>query len=160
MLLQEFVPGDALSATFLVGPHGAIVLVGIGRQRIERSDRAFAYLGGSLPLPPQLACEGPLQAIRAVDGLRGLVGVDFIRDPRTGRSAVLEVNPRPTTSVVGLLSLLPAGRLARAWLDLFGEPGKGTASECEGCGIIPLDRGRTVDFEPNGATRIRGAFDE
>jgi hypothetical protein len=32
----------------------------------------------------------------------------------------VEINPRPTTSCVGLTRLLPAGRLARAWLEAFG----------------------------------------
>ena len=33
---------------------------------------------------------------------------------------MLEINPRPTTSFVGLSRLLPAGWLARAWLACCG----------------------------------------
>jgi len=36
---------------------------------------------------------------------------------------VLEINPRATTSFVGLSRLLPAGRLAAAWLAACGVPG-------------------------------------
>jgi predicted ATP-grasp superfamily ATP-dependent carboligase len=46
------------------------------------------------------------------------VGVDYLWDDATGLATVLEINPRPTTSYVGLARWLSPGTLARAWLDL------------------------------------------
>ncbi len=39
-----------------------------------------------------------------------------IWDSASKRVTLLEINPRPTTSYVGLSRLLPPGRLAEAWL--------------------------------------------
>ena len=50
-------------------------------------------------------------------GPAGFVGVDFVWDHERAHATILEINPRPTTSIVALCRLLPPGRLARAWLD-------------------------------------------
>ena len=59
------------------------------------------------------------RALGTIEGLGGFVGVDFIWDEQRRQATILEINPRPTTSLVGLCRLLPAGRLARAWLEVF-----------------------------------------
>ena len=51
-------------------------------------------------------------AVAAIEGLRGFVGVDFIWDPERAHATILEINPRPTTSIVALCRLLASG-LAR-----------------------------------------------
>ena len=58
----------------------------------------------------------------SVTGLRGFVGVDFLWDEIEAKATVLEINPRPTTSYVGLTRLLPPGCLAQSWLAACGEP--------------------------------------
>ena len=64
--------------------------------------------------------EAPLRAaVESIPGLRGFVGVDFIWDEGRRRATVLEINPRPTTSIVGLTRILPPGRLASAWIGAF-----------------------------------------
>ena len=63
------------------------------------------------------------RAVESVAGLRGFVGVDFFWEPELGEATVLEINPRATTSFVGLSRLLPAGHLAAAWLAACGVPG-------------------------------------
>ena len=60
------------------------------------------------------------RAVASIPGLRGFVGVDFLWNPARCEAVVLEINPRPTTSFVGLSRLLPAGWLARAWLACCG----------------------------------------
>ena len=42
-------------------------------------------------------------------------------------ATILEINPRPTTSYVGLSRLLPPGRLAAAWLGAFDPESAGAA---------------------------------
>jgi predicted ATP-grasp superfamily ATP-dependent carboligase len=116
-LLQPFVPGSPMSASFLVGRDGRTWLIGIGSQRIAIQDGRFEYLGGTIPA----LCPGALPqlqaAVHAIPGLRGFVGVDFIWQPARGWATILDINPRPTTSIVGLCRLLPPGQLARAWLE-------------------------------------------
>jgi predicted ATP-grasp superfamily ATP-dependent carboligase len=120
-LLQPFVDGTAMSASYLVDEFGEAHLIAIGQQKIELVDDRFEYRGGWIP-SLQLIDIVPLrQAIAAVPGLRGFVGVDFIRKRTTGETTVIEINPRPTTSCVGLCALLPPGLLAQAWLAACGE---------------------------------------
>ena len=115
-VLQPFVPGTPMSASFLVGPGGQAWLIGVGIQRMAVRDGRFNYLGGTMPIPCPNAVPQLKRALEAVPGLRGFVGVDFIWNAANGRAMILEINPRPTTSYVGLSRLLPGGLLARAWL--------------------------------------------
>jgi predicted ATP-grasp superfamily ATP-dependent carboligase len=116
-LLQRFVPGIPMSASFLVDDGGQAWFIGMGIQRMAICDGRFVYQGGTLPVSRRRALPQILPAIRAVPGLRGFAGVDFIWDAENEHATILEINPRPTTSCVGLCRLLPPGYLARAWLD-------------------------------------------
>ncbi len=136
-LLQPFVPGVPMSASFLCGADGTAKLVGVGRQRVLCRGGRFEYRGGIVPAPEHLGgCPAEvLRAVAVVPGLRGWVGVDYILEDSTGRPVLLEINPRVTTSYVGLRRLLPTGILAKAWLDLF-DPARPVA---------PLDLAEHVD---------------
>jgi predicted ATP-grasp superfamily ATP-dependent carboligase len=115
-LLQPYRAGVPMSASFLVDGRGAAWLLGVGIQRIAIQGGRFAYQGGLLPAPSRSAEPQLRPAVAAIPGLRGFVGVDFVWDPAARHATVLEINPRPTTSCVGLTRLLPPGRLAEAWL--------------------------------------------
>ncbi|MEX0978077.1 MAG: ATP-grasp domain-containing protein, partial [Pirellulales bacterium] len=70
----------------------------------------FSYQGGSLPLEPSMASRARRLAARAVGSLPGPVGylgVDLIMgdDPAGSGDVVIEINPRLTTSYVGLRAL-------------------------------------------------------
>ncbi len=117
--LQPFVSGTPMSASFLVGEDGAAYLIGIGVQRMAIREGRFEYLGGTLPVSCPGARAQLEPAIRSIPGLCGFVGIDFLWDLERQHATVLEINPRPTTSYVGLSRLLGPGTLARAWLDLY-----------------------------------------
>jgi predicted ATP-grasp superfamily ATP-dependent carboligase len=117
-LLQPLVPGLASSASFLVGPDGTAWLIAAGRQHVKIRGGRFVYEGGTVPVPPDGVAEGPRRAVESVSGLRGFVGVDYVWDEVARCATVLEINPRPTTSYVGLAHGLPPGTLARAWLQV------------------------------------------
>jgi predicted ATP-grasp superfamily ATP-dependent carboligase len=118
-VLQPFIFGAPMSASFLIGPDGEAHLIGIGAQRMAIRDGRFEYGGGMLPI----SCPGVLPqlepAIASIEGLRGFVGIDFLWQPEKEHAIVLEINPRPTTSYVGLSRVLGPGILARAWLALY-----------------------------------------
>jgi tyramine---L-glutamate ligase len=108
LLLQPFVPGLACSIAFLVGPAGGLPLVPC-RQHLS-DDGRFHYLGGALPLPTPLAERAirlGRRAVDAVSGLRGFVGVDLVLGEKEDGSEdwVIEINPRLTTSYIGLRAL-------------------------------------------------------
>jgi predicted ATP-grasp superfamily ATP-dependent carboligase len=126
-LFQPFLQGTSMSASFFVDQSGQIWPIGVGFQRMAIRDGRFEYHGGSLPAPCLDALPQLTPAVESVAGLRGFVGVDFIWNSRENRAIILEINPRPTTSYVGLCRLLPPGRLAQAWLSACVLEGRDTA---------------------------------
>jgi predicted ATP-grasp superfamily ATP-dependent carboligase len=122
-IVQPFIEGAAMSASYLVAPDGESHLLGVGRQFMDLRRRRFVYEGGRIPGPVELGLSEPLRAVRCVPGLRGYVGVDFIVDEALGGITIIEINPRVTTSFVGWQRLLRAGTIARYWLDSFGSAG-------------------------------------
>ncbi len=116
--LETFCAGTPASVAILCGPRGMVPLMGC-RQHIEQ-DGSFAYQGGSLPLEPMLAKRAVRLAMRAVETLEspfGYIGVDLVlgHDPRGAQDVVIEINPRVTTSYVGLRALC-VGNLAAAMI--------------------------------------------
>jgi tyramine---L-glutamate ligase len=121
-VLQPYVSGRPMSASFLIDTDGRAWMLGIGEQDIGISGGRFAYRGGRIPARSPLD-ERPIRsAAESVRGLRGFVGVDFLWDESRRQATVLEINPRPTTSIVGIVRLLPPGMLASGWIGAF-EPG-------------------------------------
>lgn len=108
LLLQDFVPGHPASIAFLIGPRETVSL--LPTFQVLSDDGRFTYLGGELPIRPDLAARATRLGRRAIDcvpGLRGYVGVDLILGDAADGSAdyAIEINPRLTTSYVGLRQL-------------------------------------------------------
>jgi hypothetical protein len=103
---------------FLAGPAGAWPLEPCA-QRLS-ADGRFTYLGGRLPLAPSLAARAAALGRRALAALPpafGYVGLDLVLGDHPGGrdDVVIEVNPRLTTSYVGLRAAADAN-LAEALL--------------------------------------------
>ncbi len=117
--LEEFCPGVAASVSILCGPAVQHVLPPC-RQLLSEDGR-FNYLGGSLPLPSDLdrrARALATQTIQSFQGARGYIGVDVVLGNAEdgGQDYVIEINPRLTTSYVGLRAAC-RGNLAAAMLQ-------------------------------------------
>lgn len=100
-IVQELVRGRHASASVLRGAERAVA-VSLNGQRIE-GGRAWRYRGGWLPLVhpgAAAALEAARRACEEIPGLRGYAGVDMVLSPEG--PVVIEVNPRLTTSYVGL----------------------------------------------------------
>ena len=123
--LETYCPGLPASVAFLCGPTDRLPLAPC-RQHLSEDGR-FTYLGGSLIAEPELADRATQLAERALDALppaRGYVGVDLIlgKAGDGSQDTIIEVNPRMTTSYVGLRAASP-NNLAEAMLDIFlGRP--------------------------------------
>lgn len=121
--LEQFCPGLSASVAALCGPRGPQLLPPC-RQRLTEDGR-FEYLGGSLPLPtPELvrrACRLARATLMALPPAIGYVGVDIVLgdSPEGDQDVVVEVNPRITTSYVGLRQAARSN-LAAAMLDVAG----------------------------------------
>lgn len=103
--VERFCPGQPVSVAALCGPTGYVVLEPC-RQHLSH-DGQFQYLGGSLPLSNKLrlrAIELTNRAVSTLPAPLGYLGVDLVlgADEAGGEDVVVEINPRPTTSYVGL----------------------------------------------------------
>lgn len=104
MRIERLVPGLAASVAVLCGPAGYVPLLPCEQ---ILGGQGFDYLGGRLPLAPPLAQRARRLAVAAVKALppaTGYVGVDLILGHAADGSEdhVIEINPRLTTSYVGL----------------------------------------------------------
>lgn len=111
LIVQPFVPGEALSCAAIVHEPDRVDLFPIGRQHLS-ADGTFQYLGGRIPVdvPCRELVEQTVRAVcRGIDGLRGYVGFDFLSPAAAPREALLvEINPRLTTSYIGYRRLTTA----------------------------------------------------
>jgi predicted ATP-grasp superfamily ATP-dependent carboligase len=87
----------------------------------------LVYRGGRLPLNPELhaaAADLAGRAVEAVPGLRGYVGVDLLllNHPPGRIGLVIEINPRLTTSYVGLRRLARFNVMRAMLAVLEGKP--------------------------------------
>jgi predicted ATP-grasp superfamily ATP-dependent carboligase len=140
--LERFYPGLAASLAVLCGPSGNLPL-----QPCEQTldPNTFEYLGGRTPLPPNLENRAKalaLAAVAAMPGTTGYVGVDLIlgENPDGSQDVVVEINPRLTTSYVGLRQVCRQN-LAQAMLDVAQER--------------PVElsfREERVEFRPDGSS--------
>jgi predicted ATP-grasp superfamily ATP-dependent carboligase len=114
VLVQRYMPGTAASVSLLVAD-GRSIALSLNGQRV-RAGIPFAYDGGvaSLPHPRRgEACALAQRAVALVPGLRGYVGVDLVLGEET--CWLIEINPRPTTSYVGLRRVLDINMGAAIW---------------------------------------------
>lgn len=114
ILLQNYLPGTHASVSLLAAKDKAVPL-SLNRQEVEPGI-PFNYHGGCLPLAHPLkdrAFEAALAAVRLVPGLRGYVGVDLVLTDR--EAFLIEINPRLTTSYIGLRRALPFNLAQVIW---------------------------------------------
>ncbi|MCB1800416.1 MAG: ATP-grasp domain-containing protein [Gammaproteobacteria bacterium] len=101
-LVQPYVEGKSASLSLLVGD-GCVCLLGCNVQRVAQVDDGFVLLGcavNGLAESREEFRSLALAICEAIPGLWGYVGVDFVLT--VDGPIVLEVNPRLTTSYVGL----------------------------------------------------------
>ncbi|HLW63983.1 MAG TPA: ATP-grasp domain-containing protein [Gemmataceae bacterium] len=105
LIVQPYIRGQDASVAFLIGPNHFFELPPAA-QHLQTGEN-LKYLGGEAPLPPPLAERATRIARRAfanISGLLGFVGVDVVVGD-DGRDWAIEINPRLTTSYVGLRAL-------------------------------------------------------
>jgi predicted ATP-grasp superfamily ATP-dependent carboligase len=127
LLLQRHVRGTPASVAFLIGPRQLIALR--PAWQMLSVDGRFRYEGGWAPLRAPLAERArklAMRAVKSVPGLLGYIGVDLVMGGRVdGKSdRIIEINPRLTTSYIGLRALA-RNNLVRALLDVVaGRPAR------------------------------------
>lgn len=105
-VLQPYVPGTAASLSALARD-GACWVLSVNRQRIVMRDDCFVFLGSVVNgVADENGCCRRLaeRVTQAIPGLWGYVGIDFLLGAHA--PVVVEINPRLTTSYVGLSAAL------------------------------------------------------
>ncbi len=161
--LEPFISGSAASVAVLCGPEGNIALPACSQHL--STDGQFRYLGGACPIPPHLNERAQRLARRAIDALGpvvGYLGVDLVLgdDPTGGGDVVIEINPRLTTSYIGLRAAVREN-LAAAMLEIASDirppPCRPSPRPSpEGRGRRLSHASRRVEFDSSGAMRDRG----
>lgn len=121
--LEAFCAGLAASVSFLCGPGGCLALPPC--RQVLSGDGRFRYLGGSCPLPPPLADRAVSLAQRAVAAMPeplGWLGVDLVLAEKPEDDTVIEINPRMTTSYVGLRAVARQNLAAAMVSQATGRP--------------------------------------
>ena len=103
--LEELCQGVAASVAVIMGPSGYVLLPAC-RQHLSR-DGHFTYLGGETIMESELrgrATRLARKAVGIVSGTTGYLGVDIIlgREDDGTQDRAIEINPRLTTSYIGL----------------------------------------------------------
>ncbi len=143
--LERFCEGTPASVAILCGPREHVALPAC--RQVLSNDGRFRYLGGRLPLEESLnrrARELALSTVRTLPPAIGYVGVDLVLGARTdgGDDVVIEVNPRLTTSYVGLRASCQRN-LAQAMFDV-----------AQGCEADLSFGGDPLEFTSDGTVRV------
>jgi hypothetical protein len=107
-LIQEYLEGDHASVSLLSnGEKVAALSLNAQHIKLGSPDEGSIYEGGHTPFEhplESLAIDEAVKAVKTIKGLKGYVGVDLVL---TGeKPVVVEVNPRLTTSYLGLREIL------------------------------------------------------
>jgi predicted ATP-grasp superfamily ATP-dependent carboligase len=114
VLVQRHIDGTPASVALLVAG-GRSVVLGLNHQHV-RLGTPCEYLGGvacARALPDEGVLAAVARAVASVPGLRGFVGVDIVLTD--AGCCVVEINPRVTTSYLGLRRALPINIAEWIW---------------------------------------------
>ena len=116
-IATRFIKGEHLSASIITGR--AQLPLTVNRQLIEIND-SFSYKGGMVPYH----CDRNEEIIEVAKktlkllGCRGYAGVDMVLGDKP---YVVDVNPRPTTSIIGICRVMKAELADLIMKSKFGE---------------------------------------
>lgn len=105
-IIQEYIEGEPYSTSFIVGKK--LYPLSLNRQYY----RDGRYIGGEINIDHPLRdkmIEESTKALKGIYGLNGYVGVDILLTEDT--VYILEINPRITTSIVGIYTTPPISQL-------------------------------------------------
>lgn len=122
LILQPWMPGEAISIAVVASPTDTTFLPAVSQ---ILDDETCEYAGGKGPLDEEAQRRATALAARAISAMpptvRGFVGLDLLLGSRTSEDRVIEINPRLTTSYVGLRRMIH-GNLAARLFDLETGP--------------------------------------
>lgn len=114
LILQAWLPGRAVSVALVASPTQQTYLPAVSQ---KLCDLTCEYAGGQGPLDDESQRRATALASRAIAAMpptvRGFVGFDLLLGDRASEDCVIEINPRLTTSYVGLRRMIHGNLTAR-----------------------------------------------
>jgi len=115
-ILQEWRPGRAISISLIASGNHQTFLPAVGQ---SLDGTSCEYAGGCGPLDDDSQRRAAAIASRALAAMppmaRGYVGLDLLLADRPSEDCVIEINPRLTTSYVGLRRMIKGNLAARLY---------------------------------------------
>ena len=122
LILQAWMPGRPVSVALVASGSHQTFLPAVSQ---SLHDVSCEYAGGCGPLDEDSQRRATALASRAIAAMpptaRGFVGLDLLLGERPSEDCVIEINPRLTTSYVGLRQMIK-GNLAARLFDLETGP--------------------------------------
>ncbi|MBP1908930.1 ATP-grasp domain-containing protein [Methanolobus bombayensis] len=121
-IATEYVEGEHLSAGMICGQN--FLPLSLNKQLIEikenNGETIFDYKGNQVPYRTDFEDEIFITAKKTVEalGCNGYVGIDFVY---VDKPYVIDVNPRPTTAIFGLVKTLECEIGDLLLMNMFGE---------------------------------------
>jgi len=108
-ILQEFIEGDDLSVSLIGTPNEPLILsINTQNINIKNNKKTSEYFGGFTPVEDNVKIKKDIEAILNKLDLSeyiGYYGIDFIKK-KDGTIYLIEINPRLTTSYLGLRNIV------------------------------------------------------
>ena len=121
-IMQGWVPGRSISISLITSGNSQTFLPAVSQ---SLSDNCCQYFGGCGPLDDKAQRRATALAARAIAAMpptaRGFVGLDLVLGNSPSDDCVIEINPRLTTSYVGLRAMIH-GNLAARLFDVETGP--------------------------------------
>jgi len=121
-ILQPWLPGQSISVSVIANERGVELLPAV-TQSID--PQTLQYFGGKGPLSEVYQARAHALVRKALTAMpklgAGFVGFDLVLDDDEQGDRVIEINPRMTTSYVGLRKIV-SGNLAKRIFNLESEP--------------------------------------
>jgi len=121
-ILQSWMPGRSISIALIASPTQHTFLPAVSQ---DLANSNCEYAGGQGPLNDDAQRRATALASRAIIAMpptvRGFVGLDLLLGDRPSEDCVIEINPRLTTSYVGLRRMIN-GNLAARLFDMETGP--------------------------------------
>ncbi|MCW3134647.1 MAG: ATP-grasp domain-containing protein [Methanophagales archaeon] len=141
-IVTEFIKGEDISSSVIAGDSFVLPLT-INQQFIRMEQERLIYEGGLVPYLVGRDAEKKIRSISkkvvAMLNCKGYVGIDFVLE-YDDTPYVVDVNPRPTTSIVGIAKVLNyevADLILRA---KFGTLPREEEVKTEGCFTLKLTK--------------------
>ncbi|MEA2069824.1 MAG: ATP-grasp domain-containing protein, partial [Asgard group archaeon] len=106
LLLQQYIPGEYLSVNTYCSDK-KVAILSINKQIIQNDRNKIQFLGNKTNYKPKNQSQitnTVKQILEELPGLKGLVGVDIIMATNIELPVIIDINPRASTSICGILT--------------------------------------------------------